>query len=181
MRWWWVIVVVLAGPACTNARQDNGVASAGGGGVAVTGTRPSGVYDEHKWITCLREHGITVDDPDRSQPGGGKPHIYEELVSKEQFDAAAQACQQFNTNFGQPNLPMDPAEVETLRKFAECMREHGFPWDDPGAGGGTDVLQPPEAGQPTPSGPEFDKAIKECGDRVPGVIAPEDGTKKEGK
>jgi hypothetical protein len=180
-----MLALLLGAAGCTKANQDNGIASAGGAGVSVTPTQGTGgTYDAVKWAQCLREHGLTVDDPDPAAPGGGKPHIHDDVSTKEQIDAAADACRAYNPNWGKPAPPPDPAETEKLRKFAQCMREHGIDWDDPDTNP-TGAAPPPggdpEAGKPTPSGPQFEQAIKECGELVPGVIAPEDGTKKDKK
>ena len=51
-------------------------------------------------MQCLREHGLTVDDANPADPGGGKPHIHDDVSTKEQIDAAADACRAYNPNWG---------------------------------------------------------------------------------
>src|SRR5215510_1580333 len=98
--------VLLLG-ACTKPDQDSGIASAGGTAVTPTSTGPAGEFDPVKWVKCLREQGIAVDDPDPGQPGGGKPHIHED-IPKDKVDAAAEACRAYNPNWGKPPPPPDP-------------------------------------------------------------------------
>jgi hypothetical protein len=185
MRGLVILTVLLLGAAgCTKGEQDNGIASAGGARAATTATPTEGArYDPINWVRCLREHGITVDDPDPSDPGGGKPNIH--ASTREQIDAAAEQCRGYNPNWGKPNPPPDPADLERQRTFAQCMREHGIDWDDPDANYQTPAEPPPpgselEPGKPTPSGPQFDQATRECAEQVPGIVdVPDDGTEKE--
>jgi hypothetical protein len=171
---------LILGPAaaCSQSTDDDGLATAGGagqdGGPAQDGYA-TGEVDPVKWASCLREHGLRVDDP---VPPEIKPHIHEELASPEQLAAAVEACRQFNPNYGRPEPPPDPAEVELMRQFAACMREHGVPFDDPGPDG---RIRPPDPGTATADsvgGEVFDEALTACNDRVPGVATiPSGGTK----
>lgn len=152
-------VVLLAGAVgCSPAKQDNGIASAGGVPSTTAVAVPGDNYDAARWTRCLREHGIAVDDPDPSDPAGGKPNIHEDVSTKEQVDAAAEACRAYNPNWGKPAAPPDPAEIDRMRAFARCMRDHGIDWDDPDPHYQTPAEVPPpgsetKAGEPTPSGP----------------------------
>jgi len=148
--------VVLTLTACTKPAQDNGIASAGG--ASPTSTAASGEIDQVAWAKCLREHGIQVQDPEP----GGKPRV-DESVPEEAMDAAAETCRTYNPNWGEPPPPPDPTQVEQQRKFAQCMRDHGFDWADPGSDGRP--VDPPDVGDrshPTPVEPGSGQAMREC-------------------
>jgi hypothetical protein len=77
---------------------------------------------------CMREHGQNVPDPDPNsqnfsltQPSGGP---------SPQWNAAMQACRQLLPGGGQPQAP-DQRQLEGLRAYAVCMREHGVEVTDP--------------------------------------------------
>jgi hypothetical protein len=173
----WAIPLTAAAialTACSDPVRDNGIASAGGSGSAtVTATGRPGPVDQVRWAQCLREHGIVVDDPNPADPGGGKPRIHDDASTKEQIDAAAEACRAYNPNWGR-NFPPDPADVEKQRQFAQCMREHGIDMPDPDA-----PSTAPAGPEPTPSGPVFDQALADCAAKVPGVVATETGGKRK--
>lgn len=106
-----IVAVLGLGAACTKPQQDNGVASAGGG-VTTTGTRPAGVYDPAKWIKCLREHGLTVDDPNPNDPGGG---------SRDEAVEAVRAVLAATANPGHPNevLVSRPSDALAAKRATE--------------------------------------------------------------
>lgn len=162
-----MLVALLALTACTKPMRDNGIASAGGVNPATTAA--GGEIDQVAWAKCLREHGIQVQDPEP----GGKPRV-DESVPKEAMDAAADACRAYNPNWGKPPPPPDPAQVEQQRKFAQCMRDHGFNWADPGPDGRP--VDAPDAGgrgHPTPAKPGSGQAMREC---AAGAGMPIEGT-----
>jgi hypothetical protein len=107
-----------------------------------------------KFAECLREHGINVPDP---EPGKG-PMIKLDPssgISKEQMDAAMEACKEFNP---QGESGPDPQQEENGRKFAACMRENGvekFPDPKPGQRG---IMIDKAAGDD----PDFPKAQAAC-------------------
>jgi hypothetical protein len=178
-----VLLIALAAgaAACAQPRQGAGIASAGSAtvtaspGAGVRYADPNAKIDTQGWIRCLRQHGLTVDDP--TEPDG-KPRIHDELTTREKVDAAAEACRRYNPNWGLPNPPSFDREVQDqLRRFAQCMRAHGIPWDDPDPNAGTASGAPEPAG-PTPGGPAFDRAVHECATRVPGVVVDNTGPKK---
>jgi hypothetical protein len=163
-----MLLALTLGAGCTKSATDSGVASAAGTAGANGTSRPSGTaaadaVDPVKWAQCLRQQGLQVDDPDPDPAAGRtKPDIHTEGVPQGKVDAAIAACRQFNPNFGQP-VEVDPAE------------EHGF--DLPTGGGPTPGrLAPGQApptvpgGGPTPGGPAFEQALKECNEKVPGVV-----------
>jgi hypothetical protein len=181
LRWLGIVVIgVLVLDACTKPARDGGIASAGGAGTnssPATATAAAGGFDPVKWAKCLREHGITVDDP---QPGDGKPRI-DESEPEDKVNAAADACRAYNPNWGKPPPPPDPAQVEQQRKFAQCMRDHGFDWPDPGPDGRP--VEPPNADDPgdrrhpAPAQPGWGQAARECAGLAGMSIEGTDGPK----
>jgi len=156
-------VASLGMSACGSPPASDGVATAGGATQSVS-AGPDGAYDEAKWIRCLREQGLTVDDP---EPGREKPHIHDELVTSEKIRSATEACKVFNPVWGQPRQPRDPDWLAQYRKLAQCMRDHGIDMpDEP-----VPVAPPtaPGAAGRNPTGAVYEKALQECADQVPGV------------
>jgi hypothetical protein len=87
-----------------------------------------------KYAQCMRDHGIPMDDPNFE--GNGISMSIPEGTDKAKVDAANSECKQFMPNGGQPEK-LDPAQLEKLRKFSECMREHGIKdFPDPSEEGG---------------------------------------------
>ncbi|HZN77800.1 MAG TPA: hypothetical protein VFC00_39805 [Micromonosporaceae bacterium] len=166
----WTIAVVLAigAAACDSTTSGNDSVATAGGATPNLSTGAGGTYDEQGWIRCLREQGLTVDDP---EPGSEKPNIHEELVSPETLRTTTENCRRFNPVFGQPKQPMTAAEQDQYRRFAQCMRDRGIDMPDepvPAA-----PPSQPGSGERTPSGVEFEKALRECADTVPGVATTE--------
>jgi hypothetical protein len=152
------LTLVLTGCG-SDGGQDDQVAS--GGGQPTTSTSAStgtgGLSRDEKSVKfaqCLREHGITVPDP---EPGKG-PMIKLDPssgITKEQLDAAMEACKEFNP---QGESGPDPQQEENGRKFAACMRENGvekFPDPKPGQRG---VMIDKAVGDD----PDFPKAQEAC-------------------
>lgn len=86
----------------------------------------------------MREHGQNMPDPDPNSdnvaltppPGSGSAG----------WRTALQACQHFLPNNGQPAVS-NPQELEALRRYAVCMREHGIEMTDPDPGTGRSQIQ----------------------------------------
>jgi hypothetical protein len=157
-----MLAFVLA--ACTaQPGQDNGIASAQSASASSTGAVNDGV----KEAQCLRDQGIPAQDPATSQD---KPRI-PESVTREQLDAAYEHCRQFAPDYGKEPPPMDPARVELLRKFAQCMREQGLDWEDPDPNGRKKVSEPRRASERAgDAAPEVVvQAAKVCNEKVPGA------------
>src|SRR5262249_1480620 len=125
-----------------------------------------------------RAQGLQVDDPDPDPNAGRtKPKIHTDGVPQAKVDAALAACRRYNPNFGQPARP-DPAEQERMYQFRNCMREKGIEPPDAPEGALAPAPPPPQQ-RPTPS-EDFDKAVRECSQKVPGVASlnPSPGTKQ---
>jgi hypothetical protein len=116
-----VLLLVLAG-ASACAKDSGGGPSAKG-----VGASPAAGGTFEQFASCMREHGQNV--PDRDSSGNvelGPPATGDRTA----WDAAMRACQQYMPGGGGPVAP-DPQELEGLRQYAACMREHGIEVSDP--------------------------------------------------
>jgi hypothetical protein len=132
-----VPVLMLAVAAC-GASKDSDIPTANGKGAAPSGGTSLSSEEQKerrlKFTQCMREQGVDMPDPEKGEFGqdvGG--------VSKEKMNAATEACRQYlptDEELSQPSAE----DVETLRKFAQCIREHGVPnFPDPGPDGGLNI------------------------------------------
>jgi hypothetical protein len=103
-----------------------------------------------KWAQCMRQHGVNVADPQngtiRIQATGGP-----DGSGQQQLQAATEACKQYQPNGGQSSGPPSQQALDSATKFAQCMRDHGIPMQDPqvsgggiriGGGGGPNAIDP---------------------------------------
>jgi hypothetical protein len=167
------VVLGLIG-ACGRHGSNSGIPTAGDGGRARgnSSMAPPGDNQEQslKWTQCMRDHGVNLPDPD-SNSGGGisgqsrKPEV--PAPEDPKMKAAIEACRSLMPNGGAPPN-VDPAQLEQIRQWAQCMRDHGadVPDPDPNGGGGFSS-QSPQAGQATPHPTKMKGAIDACKDKVP--------------
>jgi hypothetical protein len=103
-----------------------------------------------EWTQCMRQHGVNVSDPtgngairiqSSAPPGsassnapttgtattGGGP------AGDPTFQAAFNACKQYQPRGRQGSGPPSQQQLDALAKFAQCMRDHGIPMQDPQA------------------------------------------------
>jgi hypothetical protein len=118
-----ILVIALLQPAaCGGAGPESD------GGQTATSASTTAANAPANFAKCMREHGQNVPDPDPNSPDlslaapSGGPNT--------QWDAAMQACRDFLPGGGAPQAP-DPRELEGLRAYAVCMREHGIEMTDP--------------------------------------------------
>ncbi|MGI5236561.1 hypothetical protein [Dactylosporangium sp. CA-139066] len=119
---------------------DDGVASASTAkpSASATDSAPHNPKDDQesslRYAQCMRDHGIPMDDPNFE--GNGISIMIPEGTDKSKVDAANAECKQYMPNGGQPPK-LDPAQAEQLRKFSQCMRDHGIKdFPDPQDNGG---------------------------------------------
>lgn len=87
-----------------------------------------------QYAQCMRDHGVPMDDPNID--GGGIAINIPAGSDKAKIDEANAACKHYMPNDGQPPK-LDPAQAEQMRKFAQCMRDHGITnFPDPQEDGG---------------------------------------------
>ena len=137
------LLLVLAAAGCGKpSGADNGVATAGDGKASPTATASTGngkrdpQADQEaflKFAQCMRDHGVPMEDPQFD--GGGVSLMIPEGTDKAKVDAAQGECKQFMPNGGEPPK-LSPEDQERMRKYAQCMREHGITnFPDPGEDG----------------------------------------------
>lgn len=86
----------------------------------------------------MRGHGQNVPDPD---PNSGAIALAPPVGSDQTaWNAAMQACQQYLPGGGAPAAP-DSQQLEGLRQYALCMRQHGIDMTDPDPSTGKSQLQ----------------------------------------
>jgi hypothetical protein len=133
-----------------------------------------------KFAQCMRQHGVNLPDPgangafiNSSGTGGtngspqstGGPKGIDPQSS--QFQAAQNACKQYQPNGAQGADRPSQQQLDAMAKFAQCMRQHGIPMQDPKAsGGGISIEASP--GSVDPGSDQFKQAQQACQHLMPG-------------
>jgi hypothetical protein len=109
----------------------------------------------------MRDNGETdFPDPDAEGRFRGLGH---EQQDDPRFRAAQEACRDLAPGGEHENVG-DPAFVEQMREFSECMRENGLPdFPDPDAQG-----RLRGSGHEQQDNPTYRAAIQSCRDKLPG-------------
>jgi hypothetical protein len=133
--------------------------AAGRGG----GTTPSTAAGEmaRSYAQCMRSNGVPdFPDPD---PDGRFRDLGHERQDDPKFQAAMQKCRAL-APAGQHENTGDPAFVEQMRQYSQCMRSNGVPdFPDPDADG-----RLRGAGHENQSDPKFRAAAEACRQKLPG-------------
>jgi len=127
---------------------------------------PNGVTSVDKaeagraYAQCIRDNGVPdFPDPDANGQLRGPAH---EKAGDPKFKAAQEKCRSLAP--GGEHQRSDPATVEQLRKFSQCMRANGLPdFPDPDANG-----QLRGAGHEQQDNPTFRAAMQTCRQQLPG-------------
>jgi hypothetical protein len=156
-------LLVLVGCA---ADPGSGVATASG--PATTGAAPADEGPEPaadrgeralQFAQCMREHGIDMEDP-----VDGRIEIRGRPGDEQELGEAQEACQEFAPGGDGDGRP-DPAMVEQMRVFAQCMRDNGVPdFPDPDPDGGVRIQRGQGSGVDEEA---FQAAQEACRDRLP--------------
>jgi hypothetical protein len=147
-----LVVPLLVLAACSQSNRSGGT--------------PSGVTPVDKaeaaraYAQCIRDNGVPdFPDPDANGELRGPAH---EKQSDPKFQAAQEKCR--NLAPGGEHQRSDPAAVEQLRKFSQCMRDNGLPdFPDPDANG-----QLRGAGHEQQDTPTYRAAMEACRQKLPG-------------
>jgi hypothetical protein len=145
-----LIVAVLAAVAlsgCGGKAKHDGVASVGNANASPTPSL-SDQDKELKFSECMRQHGIDVSDPGANAGGTSGP-VAVQPSNETAMRQAMDACKQYAPS-GILKTP-GASDMDAMRAYAKCMREHGVNMPDPDPAGGA-VIQ--SAG--TDSGPNVD-------------------------
>ena len=114
-----------------------------------------------KFAECMREQGVDVPDP---KAAAGGPAKLAGDVSREEFEDAAEACEEYRRDIA-PQLSEEEQQEfrDKALAFARCMREHGLDVPDPtfSAEGGAQMRLGRDKGDP--EDPEFQAAERDCG------------------
>lgn len=175
------LLLVVALAACSaNAAGPSGVASLESQGTgAESSAQPSASLDPEtaqlEFAKCMREHGIDMPDPETAPGGGFTQRIEVGKDDADKMQAAQEACDQFLPNAGNFRGELDPAQLDKMVKFAQCMRKNGIDMPDPatnGKGGLTFRSQGSASGSGgpdkaasdgiDPESPEFQAAQQAC-------------------
>jgi hypothetical protein len=109
----------------------------------------------------MRDNGVPdFPDPDADGRFSGIGHEQQDTPT---YKAAAEQCRALAPGGDHQNT-RDPAYIEQMRKFSQCMRDHGLPdFPDPDADG-----QLRGAGHEQQDTPTYKAAMEACRDQLPG-------------
>ncbi len=114
------------------------------------------------YAQCMRDNGL----PDFPDPGPDGRFALDHDKFKEndpKFRAALEKCRDLAPGAEHRNTG-DPAYVEQMRKFSQCMRDNGLPdFPDPDANG-----QLRGVGHEQQGDPKFQAAMETCRQKLPG-------------
>jgi hypothetical protein len=147
----WLLALTMAMGACAS------------GGGEDPSTRPAADPQEagRRYAQCMRDNGVPdFPGPDASGEFRGAGH---EQQDDPTFQAALEKCRDLAPG-GEHENTGDPAFVEQVRKYAQCMRDNGVPdFPDPDADG-----QLRGAGHEQQDDPTFRAASETCRPNLPG-------------
>ena len=129
MRLKYAISILLCALVLTGACSkpaNTGIPTANSSGAATPVSSSTG--DAVAFARCLREHGVPMPDPDPSIQWGN-------LNQLPQWDTAYPACRYLQPSSNEANNPPSAQELDQLRVYAVCMREHGVEVADPDQNG----------------------------------------------
>ncbi len=112
------------------------------------------------YAQCIRDNGVPdFPDPDANGELRGPAH---EKESDPKFRAAQEKCRDLAP--GGEHQRSDPATVEQMRKFSQCMRDNGLPdFPDPDPDGRLRGASHEQQDNPT-----FRAAMQTCRQKLPG-------------
>lgn len=132
---------------------------------APTNTNPAAVDLEDAGILyaqCMRDNGVP-DFPDPNADGRFRLDHDEFPQDDPKFLAATEACRDLAPG-GEHRDTGDPAYLEQMREFSQCMRDNGLPdFPDPDADGRLRGIGHEDQGDP-----EFQAAMETCREKLPG-------------
>lgn len=152
----------MRGAATASIWLAAAVALAACGHAAATVTRTNAAVDAAtQYAQCMRANGVPdFPDPDANGQLRGPGH---EQQNDPNFQAAAQKCRTLVPASQHENTG-DPAFVEQMRRYSQCIRSNGVPdFPDPDANG-----QLRGAGHELQGDPKFQAAAQKCLSSLPG-------------
>ena len=114
-----------------------------------------------QFAQCMRNNGVPdFPDPD---PDGRFRGVGHEAEGDPKFRAAQEECRELAPG-GEHQKPGDPAFVEQMREFSQCMRDNGVPeFPDPDAEG-----RLRGRGHEQQDDPKYRAAMEICREKLPG-------------
>jgi hypothetical protein len=172
------LLLALSAAGCGGDGDGDGqVATAGGKTPEASASAEPAAADERDavfaYAKCMRENGIpNFPDPEVGDNGEFRLQLPGDGLDKAKIDAAQEKCKKLLPNGGEPQK-MDPARLEELRKYSQCMRENGVPkFPDP-----TDQGLQINGNEVDADSPTFKAAEEKCKNLMPDP--PKGGGKKE--
>lgn len=146
---WTIAVAALAllGGCSSGQRPQVATAQSGGSTAAASTLDPAEQAD--RWASCMREHGVTMAQTSGGAPvldDAGLPRVDKEKTSTAVVTKASDACRALLPVVAPASTPLTADELDRLRRYAVCMRQHGIPeYPDPdpvtGSANATDALK----------------------------------------
>lgn len=125
----------LALTACSGAARPNGTP-------ASSSVRDQALPVWREFAACVRSHGVPdVPDPQVDEAGQATWPGRDDAQIQQAAQVVAGACDAILQKLPPQAQPhshdqIGAAELATLRRWAQCMRDHGLPdWPDPNADG----------------------------------------------
>src|SRR6266699_4579377 len=151
--------VRAASPWLLAALLSVALAACAQGAGANTATNP--VEAARLYAQCMRANGLPdFPDPDADGRFRGIGHEQQDTPT---YKAAMEACRALAPGGDHQNTG-DPAYMEQMRKFSQCMRANGLPdFPDPDADGRLRGIGHEQQDTPT-----YKAAMEACRDKLPG-------------
>jgi hypothetical protein len=153
------------GPKVASAQQAGRSSQAQPSGTA--SPMPSPAADEGdralQFQRCMHDHGIDIETgPDKTVQVQASPGDKRRAID------ATEACQIYLPGGGE-KLKLSPEDIEKVRQFSQCIRDHGFPdFPDPDPETGQMRSADMRALGNVKSNPQFERAIQACENLQPG-------------
>lgn len=129
-----------------------------------------------KFAQCMRQHGVDIPDPVNGRiqitvtpAPGASPGAGPQTADDSQFQAAQNACKQYLPNGGNGGRQPSQQQLDQATKFAQCMRDHGIPMEDPTVQNGDITMQGGDINGPNvdPDSQQFQQAQQACAKYLP--------------
>ncbi|MEN3611309.1 hypothetical protein [Plantactinospora sp. ZYX-F-223] len=154
---------LILGVVLATAAAGCGAGTGSTGDEAAASATPGSGENLANWMRCMREHGVTVEDPRES----GRFAADTEGISAETLEQAQQACRQYvQAAAGDRPNASDPEVMAKYLDFARCMRERGVDLPDPVADANGEVTLAPRT---DPKSSLYVDAEQACRSLLPGA------------
>jgi len=155
---------------------------------ATAAARPNAEELALKWAECMRQHGVNVSDPSSNGTvrinldnpagngsgggngatgsasgngaGGGGTATSMGGGPPPEVRTAMDACSQYQPIGGTSSGPPSQEQVDDATRFAQCMRDHGIPMQDPLVS--NDGMSIRISGAVDPNSSQFQQAQQAC-------------------